>query len=41
MSLLEITNKVNKLASSWEKFKAVNDRKIAEIKEIKYLIPLP
>lgn len=33
MSLNEITNKVNELASNWEQFKALNDRKLKEIEK--------
>ena len=31
MSIIEITDKVNELASSWEQFKSINDRRLAEL----------
>jgi len=33
MSLTEITNKVNEIASDWEQFKALNDRRELEVKK--------
>ncbi|XMA30077.1 hypothetical protein O1Q06_01945 [Wolbachia endosymbiont of Tetranychus urticae] len=31
MSLTDIAHRVNELASSWEQFKLINDRKLKEI----------
>ncbi len=40
MSLIEITKKVNELASSWEKFKVINNRRLTEVEKQKSADPL-
>lgn len=40
MQLSDITNKVNKLANSWEEFKNINERRLDEIKKHGFADPL-
>jgi HK97 family phage major capsid protein len=40
MNLSDITNKINELASNWEHFKAINDRRLTEIEKKGSVDPL-